>query len=734
MTLNKQLFCVSLLLLSLPWAGCQYLQEMDSILRTSQERALTASTEAIAAVFSQQPDLLYPNGQPKIENSHSIKPPNQANHTSLYFYPLQAPAWIDGYAEEWENIPAFQFTNPKLKTKKLRYRTAIHRDKLYFFFEVTDPDIIYNNPSRSRINDGDRIIITTGAGKSYVFTTAAPGDVTARYINAPLGTYRESAISSHWRDTANGYTLEIAVPKKLSGGKISFTVVDQNKETGNGQSFDFYSPFGINPDNSPNNSPDNSHDNKANRLSTAATKTIDEAEPLNTIYQPEALQIKLAIFNQPGQRLKVFDLNAWTLAEQGNILQTEQSSSHWLIKKLYRQLLDAQPNLYPTYQQQTKNTHRQEINAALAGKTATAWYRDPSSNSQYIIASASPIIKQRDGNANSLDKDQIIAVVVTEQSSEKMVALSDNAFNRLLLQGLGAMVLVGLGLLGYASILSWRIRFLSQAANQVMSDDGKWTNSFPQSDAKDEIGELTRNYAKLIERLKDYTEYLQTLSRKLSHELRTPLAIIHSSLDNLDNQPLTEKSTTYQQRAKEGALRLGSILTAMSEASRVEESIENTVRETIQLAPLLTTVIQAYQDIYKHKQILFVDQTNGHIASTTVYAAPDLLVQMLDKLVDNAASFCPDDGNIACILDEQKKSFSIAIANDGPLLPEKMRGQLFDNLVSMRENNNHSHHLGLGLHIVDLIVKYHNGKITAANQDNGKGVIFTIYLPKNHSD
>lgn len=718
MTLNKQLFFVSFLLLSLPWAGCQYLQEMDTILRTSQERALTASTEAIATVFSQQPDLLYPNGQPNRSDPNTSNISGEHRQTALYFYPLPAAAWIDGYPEEWAEIPTVSFANPGAETKLLRYRTAIYHERLYFFFEVVDHDIVYNNPSRSRINDGDRIIISTGTGKSYVFTTAAPGDVTARYNNTPLGTYRESAISSHWRDTAEGYNLEVAIPKKLAGGKISFTIVDQNREALNGQLTSFYSPFSVNPN------------KQQSRISPPHQKTIVESEPLSYIFQPEKLQEQLAIFDQPGQRLKIFDLNAWTLAQQGDILQTEHSSSHWLIKKLYRQLLDSQSGHYPLYQKQPKNIHRQEINTALTGVTATAWYRDPDSNNQYIIASASPIIQQPNGDDKNSASAQIIAVVVTEQSSEKVVALSDNAFNRLLFQGVAAMALVGLGLLGYTSILSWRIRRLSQAATEVMSDDGKWKDAFPQSHARDEIGELTRNYSTLIARLKDYTEYLQTLSRKLSHELRTPLAIIQSSLDNLENQPLTDKSKTYQLRAKEGTLRLGSILTAMSEASRVEESIENTVRETIQIAPLLMTVMQAYQDIYRDKKIHFIDNTNHHKGDTSVVAAPDLLVQMLDKLIDNAASFCPDNGNINCIFSEKKHSFSIAIANDGPLLPEKMRKQLFDSMVSVRAPDNRSNHLGLGLHIVDLIVKYHNGTVTANNRESGNGVIFTVYLPK----
>ena len=100
MTLNKQLLAVSLILLCLPWAGCQYLQEMNGIMRASQSQALLASSEAIAAVFSQQAALLFPHGQRYPDASETSQ---QAE--SLYFTPRATNLWIDGYDEGWETLP-----------------------------------------------------------------------------------------------------------------------------------------------------------------------------------------------------------------------------------------------------------------------------------------------------------------------------------------------------------------------------------------------------------------------------------------------------------------------------------------------------------------------------------------------------------------------------------------------------------------------------------------------------
>jgi two-component system sensor histidine kinase ChvG len=58
--LRRQLLLVSLLLLSLPWAGCQFIREMEGALRQGQMQSLQATAQAVAAVLEQQVELIYP--------------------------------------------------------------------------------------------------------------------------------------------------------------------------------------------------------------------------------------------------------------------------------------------------------------------------------------------------------------------------------------------------------------------------------------------------------------------------------------------------------------------------------------------------------------------------------------------------------------------------------------------------------------------------------------------------
>jgi len=277
-------------------------------------------------------------------------------------------------------------------------------------------------------------------------------------------------------------------------------------------------------------------------------------------------------------------------------------------------------------------------------------------------------------------------------------------------------------LLGYSSWLSMRIRRLSNAAIVALDEDSM-TKTLPSAMANDEIGDLSRSFSHVLRQLGEYNEYLRTLAGKLSHELRTPLTIVKSSLENLEHQALTPESENYTARAKDGAERLQNILNAMSEASRVEELMQHAEPEAFDLAAALDSVVAAYRDAWPQRQFVF----SSNPESITLHGSPELIIQMLDKLVDNAVDFSKAGDRITIGLVSDTGDAVVSVHNPGSPLPERMRSQLFESMVSVRKDDA-GEHLGLGLHIAWLIAEGHGGSITADNVDDG--VRFQVRLPE----
>jgi len=673
---------VSLLLLALPWAGCQFIREMEGALRQGQEQSLQATARAVAAVLGEREELLYPNPLRR------LAPPDRQQ--PVYAHPVDQLLIVDGYADGWEDIPSVRL-HSESGSLALIYRAATRDETLYLMLQVKDPEVIFHNPGLSAEPNGDRLVLRTwrnGRRQEYVIATAAPGSVHAIPVGPLQPGLDARRIHGFWQDAAGGYSLELEIPMAYTGGRLGFYLVNVGRRPGG----------------------------KVETLGNS--EALDTFAPPWLIYSPAALQQALAPFSHGGSHLQVIDKDNWLIADVAASDDSPEvtDDTFWLLRLLYRSIL-SRGGLDPLPASPgTGRAAGGEIAAALSGNSANHRYQDPDHATRTVLSAAAPIV--HDG--------LVIGVVVARQSGEEYLSLTDQAFSRLLGYSLLALCAGALGLLGYASLLSWRIGRLSRAARQAIGQDGLLPRAFPRSAAPDEIGELSRHYADLLDQLREYNDYLRTLSRKLSHELRTPIAVIQTSLENLEqSSPGAGDSEIYVERAREGLARLNSILTAMSEANRLEESIRGNTPRPLDLVPLLREVADAYRDVYPDHR-LRLDLPEG---TAWIDGVPELLVQALDKLLDNAATFSPVAGELRLQLAPAAGHWALSVANEGPPLPGGLQDRLFDPMVSVRPGDAGGVHLGLGLHIVRLIVEFHRGRVRAENTADPAGVRITIELP-----
>jgi two-component system sensor histidine kinase ChvG len=319
----------------------------------------------------------------------------------------------------------------------------------------------------------------------------------------------------------------------------------------------------------------------------------------------------------------------------------------------------------------------------------------------------------------------IRGVVVLEQAGDQLLALRDRALTRLFNLTLIATVFCVIVMFAFATWLSVRIGRLRAAADSAVGSDGKIQLRMPESMSADEIGALSRGFERLLARLNEHTQYLRTLGGKLSHELRTPLTIVRSSLDNLESEGLRDEQLRYIARAREGTARLQSILSALGAAARVEESIKQSERVNFDLRDLLGSTVAAYRDGFPDARITLELPPDACFAR----GAPDLIVQLLDKLIENAVDFCPPGGAISVRLARDQANYILQVGNDGPVIPQELMGHLFESMFEQRRGRDDKPHFGLGLYIVRLIAEFHGGTAVAANRQDGGGVTFTVALP-----
>lgn len=703
MRLRRQLLLLSLLTLILPWAGCQYLQEVDRALRAGQSSALAATAQAVAARLGAEPRLLL--------DSNLSQRGDAPREEQLYVHPLDGGVIVDGYTGDWQQLGLGKrhFQHDSNAAFAASIQTAGTPETLYLLVQVEDPTLSYHNPSAGALASGDHLVLASGrsmgASRYYVISASAPGAVTVKTRDALGRELREHRIRGYWQETQAGYNIELSLPTSLVGSSLGWAVVSKD----------------------PAQAPALVGSLSENALLAGQARDPGLLPPVTgqLIYTRPELSEALQIFVQPGLKLSVIDSSGWRLAGAGNIeSQTQpQDRAHWLLRLLYDAVLARQLPSYPELAD--GRSANPAVDRALEGETDSFWQ----ARGQHRLGSAATPIRIAPEDADAVENLTLGAVLV-EQSSDHLQALTESAFTRLIVTGFLAIMALALILLGYASWLSWRIGRLNLAVSSAFNRDGQLDTAapMPASAARDEIGDLSRSYGQLFERLQGYTDYLKTLASKLSHELRTPLAVVRSSLDNLDHQALSAEARIYSARARQGAERLSSLVSAMSQVGRIEASIARAEREPVALDQLLRELTSAYQDTYPGHLISCSIETPIPAEAYRLYLAPELIVQMLDKLMENAVDFCPPQGRIDLRLKANPNSGNpeIELINQGPLLPQAMQAQLFDSLVSVRSQSSTGSHLGLGLYIARLIALFHGGELKARNLADGSGVCFGI--------
>ncbi len=442
---------------------------------------------------------------------------------------------------------------------------------------------------------------------------------------------------------------------------------------------------------------------------------------------PEVAQI-IDGLSRTTARIWVIDRNGNVLAHAGTLkAQPEEVPdaslgariSRATVGRLYALVLDQPSEDFADDAATGRAPGGRDVEGALAGILTTD--RRPTSDALAVIVSAAHPIWVG---------DMVKGAVIVEETGNAVLAQRNRAFERLFNIVLAVLLVGSLALTLYATWLTSRIRRLRDDAERAIDEQGRVRAPLASSNAGDEIGDLSRSFASVLARLSDYADYQEKMASRLSHELRTPIAVVRSSLDNLKQASLPDDARVYMVRAQEGLARLTMILTRMTEATRLEQSLTDVERERFDLTAVIAGCVDGYAQAYPAAVIAFAPPS----VECIVDGAPDLIAQMLDKLVANAVEFSRDDGNGAPIdvgLARNGDDAVLSVGNEGPPLPETLDGHLFDSLVSLRDAGSAGGepHLGLGLYIVRLIAQFHGGSAQAANRSDGRGVVVMVTIP-----
>ena len=659
-----KLLLVSLSLLAIPWAGYRFIQEMEIFLRHAQAQNLETTSQALAAMARDSGAL----------------PPLPHPEKGLYAHPLTQPVVLDGYAEDWQPLlPLAQSIGGTPRASLLLQTSDRYH---YLLLQVADHSPDYFSGPVIKYGGSDQVelflVDGNGLGRSWLIAPRAPGNISAHRLYQGQPGPIDGRLAGAWEETSGGYNLELRFPAALSGSGLTLRILNESE----GTHLDWGSPG-------------------------------DKSGIMALIQPSNRLQALLEDNLLPHSRLRILDSQGWVLASAG-ALETAppdgDSAVPWIVRKLLNLVLKHHSDDHQAVPARVPRLTMEPAASALSGHAATRRYQVPGSET-LVLATAVPI-----GMAG-----RTAGAVLVEQTTDSILSLQNQAMQRLLLITFVLFVLVSIALLGFASLLTRRVHRLHRQMEAAVAADGRIIGQITPPSAGDEIDDLGRGFASVLDRLQEYNRYLQAMASRLSHEFRTPLAIIRHSLENSAEVDDPEEKQAYLERALKGVDRLELILRQLQEATRLEKALEQVEVRPFDLCELLEANLTNYRAI--HPDLTFrLEKCTG----LTAHGAPELVYQALEKLMDNAVDFRRPGTPISLSAWESSDFLWVCVENWGPSLPRDM--DLFQSMISIREDRQTQPHLGLGLYLVKLIAEFHQGDTKAENLPGGDGVRFCFSL------
>ncbi|MGP1416926.1 hybrid sensor histidine kinase/response regulator transcription factor [Prevotella fusca] len=223
--------------------------------------------------------------------------------------------------------------------------------------------------------------------------------------------------------------------------------------------------------------------------------------------------------------------------------------------------------------------------------------------------------------------------------------------------------------------------------------------------------------------LKKMAAMRENFFTNITHEFRTPLTVIlglSRDLQEVDSVETKEKAQVIERQGK-GLLAL---INQLLDISKVKSAVGRPDWKNGNIVAFLTMIVEGYHDYARSHNIDLQMFAEGEIVMDFI---PDYVVKVMNNLLSNSFKFTPAYGKIRILVKRVDEQLHIAVSDTGKGISKETLQHVFEPFYQ-DENNTQHVGSGVGLALVEQIIRAVNGNITV-DSELGKGTTFHISLP-----
>jgi heavy metal sensor kinase len=291
------------------------------------------------------------------------------------------------------------------------------------------------------------------------------------------------------------------------------------------------------------------------------------------------------------------------------------------------------------------------------------------------------------------------------------------------LLAVGATVLGGLFL---ARTMLRPIERMTRTATTLTPEDP--TRRLDPATVVTELHSLSTTLNGALDRLGDALERERRFTSDASHELRTPVSVILSNSELLMRRSRSAEATrTGVERIHRVARHMRDVIENLLTLARADAASTAPRRERVDLAHLVEVVCEDVVPLAVRAELeLRTDVADG----TMVDGDPRQLTQLVQNLLSNAVKFTPAGGRVDVTVRPEGEEAVLTVADTGDGIERDHLDRIFDRFYRVREGSDQREGAGLGLAIVQWVVRAHGGTIRIDSRV-GAGSTFEVRLPSH---
>jgi len=268
-----------------------------------------------------------------------------------------------------------------------------------------------------------------------------------------------------------------------------------------------------------------------------------------------------------------------------------------------------------------------------------------------------------------------------------------------------------------------RINDIASTAHDII-ETGDLSQRIHFKSTWDDLGNLAKTLNTFLSRIESLMGALRVVTDNIAHDMRTPLTRLRTHLEALLHQ--VEAGQAAQagdvSRLLEESDKLLGIFNTVLRLSNLEKGKRHQVFMPVALHELIQDVLEFYTPLAEEKEINLI---SGPFDPYIRQGDRDLLFQVFANLIDNAIKFTPQGGEIRVSLRCLSRGCEVSIIDSGIGIAQEEVEKVFDRFYRS-EKSRHTSGSGLGLSLVAVGVRLHDGNITLADNCPGLKCIISL--------